>query len=354
MAGSFKEKMEAAMSLLLSRDDYREGVFTRDRHQCVICGKPAQDAHHIMERRLFPDGGYYLDNGASVCAEHHLHCEMTLLSVEQVREAAGIRRAIIPPHLYPDHRYDKWANPVLDNGQRLKGELFFDPNVQKILALGGVLDLFTDKVKYPRTHHVPWSEGLHSDDRMIESMEGFVGRRVIVTQKMDGENTSLYCSGMHARSVDSRHHPSRDWVKNLWSRIAGEIPEGWRICGENLYAGHSIAYVDLPSYFMGFSIWNEQNECLSWDETREWFALLDIESIPVLYDGLFDEKTIRGLYDSRRDWETKEGYVIRTADAFTYGQFRSCMAKFVRKGHVQTSKHWMRGQRIVPNGLKPK
>jgi 5-methylcytosine-specific restriction endonuclease McrA len=44
---------------LLNRDEFREGVFERDNHKCVICGKPAVDAHHIMERRLFPDGGKF-------------------------------------------------------------------------------------------------------------------------------------------------------------------------------------------------------------------------------------------------------------------------------------------------------
>lgn len=343
--------MQPAKTPLLTREQFRDGVFARDRHSCVFCGRTAQDAHHIIERRLWRDGGYYLANGVSVCGEHHLQCEMTTLSVEQVREAAGIRTKLVPPHLYPDQVYDKWGNPVLGNGQRLKGELFFDESVQKILAAGGVLDLFTDKVKYPRTHHCPWSEGLHSDDRLIDSMDAFVGRRVIVTTKMDGENSSLYSDYFHARSVDGRHHPSRDWVKNLWSRICGDIPPGWRVCGENLYAKHSIEYTHLPSYFMGFSIFTERNVCLSWDETMEWFELLGIQSVPVLYDGVYDEAKIRALYDSKRDWNDCEGYVIRVADAFDYAAFRDCVAKFVRAGHVQTTKHWMHGQRIEKNGL---
>ncbi len=51
----------------MTRDDFRNAVFARDNHRCVICGEPAKDAHHILERRLFPDGGYYLNNGASLC-----------------------------------------------------------------------------------------------------------------------------------------------------------------------------------------------------------------------------------------------------------------------------------------------
>ena len=113
----------------------------------------AKDAHHIIERRLFPDGGYYLNNGASVCEKHHLECEATTISVEQVREVCGITKIIIPPHLYPDQPYDKWGNPLLENGRRLRGELFFDESVQKILKFGGVLDQFDKYVKYPRSYH---------------------------------------------------------------------------------------------------------------------------------------------------------------------------------------------------------
>ena len=73
--------------MLLSRDKFRESVFSRDNNKCVFCGKPAKDAHHILERRLWDDGGYYLDNGASGCEEHHILCEKTLISGDEVRAA---------------------------------------------------------------------------------------------------------------------------------------------------------------------------------------------------------------------------------------------------------------------------
>lgn len=339
------------MSKLLTRDAFREGVFHRDAHRCVICREPAVDAHHILERRLWPDGGYYLDNGASLCEDHHLACEMTVISVEQVREAAGIARPALPPHLYGDLAYDKWANIVMPNGARLRGELFGDASVQKVLAAGGVLDLFSDRVKYPRTHHVPWSPGINDDDRVHPDMNAFAGQRVISTLKMDGENTSLYRNGAHARSVDSGSHPSRNWLKAFHALICGDVPEGWRVCGENLFASHSIAYSSLPSYFMGFSIWNEANECLPWDETLEWFELLGIHPVPVLFDGLYDERTLRKLHQPVIDGQEQEGWVLRLAQGFSYGAFRTAMAKFVRAGHVQTTKHWMHGQPVVPNRL---
>lgn len=336
---------------LLTRDVFRESTFARDNYTCVFCDKPAVDAHHILERRLWPDGGYYLNNGASVCADHHIECENTKISVEDVRIACGITKIIVPPHLYDDHQYDKWGNPVLPNGQRLKGELFYDESVQKILKQGGVLDLFTNQVKYPRTHHLPWSQGVNDDDRVIDNLDAFRGKRVIVTVKMDGENTSMYNDYIHARSIDGRSHPSRDWVKQFWSGISADIPEGWRVCGENLYAKHSIHYTDLTTYFMGFSIWDDRNTCLSWDDTIEYFNVLGVTPVPVLYDGIFDEDTIKRLW-TEKNWEQCEGYVVRVAEAFNYSEFRFKAAKFVRKGHVQTVKHWMYGQLVEKNLLK--
>ena len=330
---------------LLSRGKFREAVFTRDSGKCVFCLSPAQDAHHIMERRLWPDGGYYLDNGASVCEECHYRCEETYYSTSDVREAAGIKRILLPPHLYSDQEYDKWGNPYLENGRRLRGELFYDESVQKVLT--PYLHEFTDLVKYPRTYHLPWSTP-GKDDRVIESLAPFDNRWVVVTEKMDGENTTLYRDYIHARSIDGRSHPSRDWVKQFWSQIRFDIPKDWRLCGENLYAKHSIAYDNLPSYFMGFSIWNEKNICLSWQDTVEWFQLLGVTPVPVIYDGIFDEEEIK---ESWRP-DNSEGYVIRVPGEIHYKDFKNKVGKFVRKDHVQTVKHWMYGQAVEPNRLR--
>lgn len=339
------------MNKLLTRDEFRESVFERDDHKCIICHEPAKDAHHIMERRLFHDGGYYLDNGASLCHAHHLQAEMTLISTNELREVIGIQKVILPEHLYDDQEYDKWGNIILPNGSRLKGELFFDESVQKILDQGNVLDLFTDKVKYPRTYHLPWSEGMYDDDRILSSTKVFENKRVIVTEKMDGENTTLYWDYIHARSLDSQNHESRNWVKNFWSQIAHDIPIGWRICGENLFATHSIKYESLKTYFYGFSIWDEKNICLSWDDTLFWFDLLGITPVPILYDDVYDEEKIRQLW-CKLNPTYNEGYVLRLADEFSFFDFKKCVGKFVRKNHIQTVKHWMYGQKIETNKIK--
>ncbi len=339
---------------LLSRDEFRAGVFARDR-ECVLCrahGRcgPAVDAHHILERRLFPDGGYYLDNGAALCADHHAGAETTEFSVEEVREAAGITARVLPNHLYPDQKYDKWGNPVLQNGQRMRGELFYDESVQR--ALGRFLRLFTSRVKYPRTYHLPWSPGVGKGDRVVEDMDQFLpDTRVVVTEKFDGENTTLYPDGLHARSLEYHTDVKRDWVRAFHASIAHDIPDGMRVCGENLFAVHSIHYQALPSYFLGFSVW-ARDICLSWDSTVEWLRLLGIQPVSVLFDGPYGEflEHLEDHAPAPGAEREREGYVVRLAGEFQMRDFRRCAAKYVRDNHVQTSEHWLR-KPLEKNGL---
>lgn len=338
---------------LLSRDEFRNAVFERDKHKCVICGASAQDAHHILERRLWPDGGYYLENGASLCGSCHIKAEQTLLSCDQIREAAGISKIVLPEDLHCDEAYDKWGNIILSNGNRLKGPLFFDENVQKILA--PVLDTFCSYVKYPRTYHLPWSEVVTADDKVLSSVDHFDSKPVVVTIKLDGEQSSLYRDYYHARSIDGRSHPSRDWLKNLHARICYDIPEGWRVCGENLFAKHTIHYHNLDTYFMVFSIWNDKNVCLNWEDTVEWCKLLDLKHVPVLYEGFWCEEAMRHhMYKPIYDQDPVEGYVVRIADSFPYAAFKNSVAKYVNgKFHndLQSRHHWMH-QAIIPNERK--
>lgn len=130
------------MRELLSREKFKKQVFERDNHKCVFCNKPAVDAHHILDRKLWNDGGYYLSNGASVCEEHHWDCEKTTISVEDVRKACGIKDYVLPSNFLKDLSYDKWGNLVKEDGKRIKGPLFEDSGVQKILKQSGLLYLF--------------------------------------------------------------------------------------------------------------------------------------------------------------------------------------------------------------------
>lgn len=211
------------------------------------------------------------------------------------------------------------------------------------------------KIKYPRTPHLPWSQGVTSDDRIITDVSQFYNKPIVITEKMDGENTTLSRDYYHARSLDTLDHPSRSWIKGFWASIRHNIPQGFRICGENLYARHSIPYTDLASYFYGFSVWDD-DYCLDWKDTTEYLTLLGIEIVPVL--GIGSQYMANNVHDS---WVLNypmineklcEGYVVRTVEGFHLSDFAKYVAKYVRPNHVQENDtHWMT-KPVIPNKLK--
>ena len=171
-------------------------------------------------------------------------------------------------------------------------------------------------------------------------------KEIIITEKMDGENTTMMADSFYARSLDSNNHPSRNFVKGIWGNIKHNIPIDFRICGENLYAQHSLKYENLPNYFIVFSIWDD-TKYLSWDETIEYCELLGLTTVKVLYRGMFNLEMIKNF---KIDTNTQEGFVIRLSSEFLLNNFHKSVVKWVRKGHVQTDEHWM-NKFITPNGL---
>src|SRR4051812_30202634 len=125
------------MAELMTRTDFRTKTFLRDKYQCVVCHAPAVDAHHLLERKLWNDGGYYLNNSVSLCEQHHLDAERTLISVEELREYAGIATVIVPRGFDTKQQYDKWGNPIMGE-TRKQGPLFHDTGCQKALRDGHV------------------------------------------------------------------------------------------------------------------------------------------------------------------------------------------------------------------------
>lgn len=122
-----------------------------------------------------------------------------------------------------------------------------------------------------------------------------------------------------------------------------------RVCGENLYAHHSIFYSALPSYFLVFGIYDQANRCLAWDETLQWCELLSLKPVPVLYRGIWDEKAIKFCWSgTSKVGGDQEGCVVRLAESFPGDEH--VFAKYVRPNHVQTDEHWL-SKPVVPNQL---
>jgi len=209
---------------------------------------------------------------------------------------------------------------------------------------------YLEAIKYPKTPHFDFSQSLQNDDRRLITTHAFENAdRIIVTLKLDGENSNIYNNYYHPRSVIDDGHESRNWLKGFIPNFQYKLPSHLRLCGENMYAEHSIRYENLESFFYAFSIWNDKNQCFSWDDFVGWCEYLNILHVPVLYDGVFDYEVIKEIYEDL-DFNKQEGIVCRVAHSFSYEDFDLCVAKAIRPKHVSTDEHWKKTWK--PNKLK--
>ena len=170
---------------------------------------------------------------------------------------------------------------------------------------------------------------------------------------MDGENTTLYHDGLHARSLNTIGGVERDYVKGLWGRISHEIPPGFRICGENLEMKHSIHYQHLADLFLAFSVW-EGAQCLSWADTVDFCEMLGVSMVPTIKVGLWDEPWVWGLHThtcTHTHESSCEGYVVRPTQSFSLEEFPYVVGKWVRPNHVTTDTHW-KNEQFIKNRKK--
>jgi hypothetical protein len=203
--------------------------------------------------------------------------------------------------------------------------------------------------KYPRTFHLPFSLGTTSDDRIATDVSSILNKKIVITEKLDGENRAITKGGIYARShADYTRNPWAQKSWELWNKIGKDIPENMTLFGEDVYAIHSIEYHNLKNFFYLFGI-KDDDVWLSWDDVKENAYLLDLETVPELFVGEFE--TELELKDKILELVAKpshmgstimEGCVIRIYDQFDDIDFSTSVFKWVREKHVRTDAHWSR------------
>lgn len=198
--------------------------------------------------------------------------------------------------------------------------------------------------KYPRTYHFPFSPGTTSDDRIAHDWQGILANELIITEKLDGENTCLKASGVYARSHAA---PTRNpWAKNMgiiWSQLKNDLKD-LEIFGENLYGVHSIEYQYLEHYFYVFGM-RVGDTWLSWEEVEFLAGVAELPLVPVLEKGIYTAESLPTLIETSVQEGSAlggecEGCVVRTAGAFDTEYFSENVLKYVRANHVKTDEHW--------------
>ena len=215
--------------------------------------------------------------------------------------------------------------------------------------------------KYPRTPHLPGSPGATRDDRTLGSLAPFAGRRLVVTEKLDGSNVALTseAGGVFARSHSGPpRHGSFDELKAVHAALAASIPAGLTLFGEWCHAVHSIEYPGLPGpgpYL--FAVRDDgEGRWRSYEDVEVLAGVLEMATVPAICAGYAErtedvERLVRDALASRTARASgsafgpeREGIVLRRADGFYDVDFPLAVAKWVRAGHVNTDDHWAHGE----------
>lgn len=203
------------------------------------------------------------------------------------------------------------------------------------------------KTKYPRTLHLPFSPEVHSDDKVLYDISGFIGKEIVITEKLDGGNCCLKTDGVFARThALATDCETFNYIKNVhYFSKKYMFNNAYKYYGENVYAIHSIEYTDLKDFFYLFGI-SDEKEFISYDDMLVEARRLDFLTAPLVFRGVFNSVSeLKNFLDREILKESfiggnREGFVLRNPNSFKVDDFSKNIVKYVREGHVQTDEHW--------------
>ena len=140
------------------------------------------------------------------------------------------------------------------------------------------------------------------------------------------------------------------WLQPLEADLIDILGKNLILFGEWCYAQHSLPYHDLPSWFIGFDIYDRSSaRFYSVARRNEVLELLDLPVIHPLSTGKFSMKELYELLEKPSCYGSKviEGVYLR-ADEEDWLKQR---AKLVRADFTQAiDEHWSR-KGIIPNSV---
>jgi hypothetical protein len=345
------------------RSRFREACVERDGGECVVpwCKEAVTpdpsgpgEQHHVLERKLWKDGGYIPENGASVCNTHHRYAETNHIPPQAFWRWIGVDEPVVPEPCDSLH-VNKWGEPLDTPPWKEHRERIKYPSTRHLLPC------------YWQSEHGTADERTGRDDTGMTSTASFVGAPYVMTVKLDGANSMMVKDldePVRARNGKDAEHESFDMLKQLyWDKdVYSALDDNIQVFGEWMYAKHSIHYgcdcdeacesvgPQLDSHFYVFGVYDTDYDVwLSWPETNRWGERIDFPVAPTIGMSIPDTSVLESTSDFVRHVEREsqrvidqghEGTIVRSKFPFHYGQFEERVGKFTRCNHVQTDKHW--------------
>lgn len=220
--------------------------------------------------------------------------------------------------------------------------------------------------KFPRTPHLFLMPGINvRDDKVLAETEAelFYNKSIYIEEKVDGANVGISFDNVGLLRVQNRGNfvtvgshtqfdPLWEWVSARVHQLQHIINSRYILFGEWCYLRHSIFYSSLPDWFIGFDVYDiQENFFLNTEQRNIIFERLNVTPVPKIAYGHFSKMQLVNLLaneKSKLGGENLEGIYIRLED-----QNRLLKrAKIIKSGFVQNiDLHWskkalMRNKRL--------
>jgi ATP-dependent RNA circularization protein (DNA/RNA ligase family) len=221
-----------------------------------------------------------------------------------------------------------------------------------------------DFFKFPSTPHLALLSGVEvRDDKVMLDIErhDFLQQELIVEEKVDGANLGISFDSEGNIRAQNRgaylHLPGTgqwkklaDWLSPRTDILFEKLTDCYILFGEWCYAQHSVYYDRLPDWFIGFDIYDKNNDrFLSSVRRDRTFLDISISQVPKIDRGRFTFIELKKLL-SRSQLSSKpaEGLYLR----IDQGDWLVQRAKLVRPAFIQSvGQHWSQ-MSIKPNMLR--
>lgn len=218
--------------------------------------------------------------------------------------------------------------------------------------------------KFPSTPHIAWlSARPVRGDKVLAPAEvtEFLAHDVLIEEKIDGANLGISIKPDGSMSFQNRGNRLEGKLTGQWERLRGwaaehaiglrdHLPHEHVLFGEWCYARHTIAYDDLPDWFLGFDIYDTITRRFWATERRDsLLRQMGIYSVPQVARGRFTLSDLRRMLDAPSSLGSapREGIYLRQER----NGWLVTRAKLVRPEFVQQiAEHWSKGP-IQPNRL---
>ncbi len=181
-----------------------------------------------------------------------------------------------------------------------------------------------------------------------EEVKKLLSGKVVVEEKMDGANVGIirHKQGFHLQKRGSLVGPSTheqfnffyNWANKKYNDIM-EIPIGYLVYAELLFAVHSIFYDKLPDYILVFDVWDGER-FLDKQERNEFCYKYNFKQVPFIYDGYLSLEDLFPFIPDKSDCgEQAEGIIVKKYKGKEYFRGKIVKPEFIK--HLDESDHWM-------------